>query len=393
MSPALLVGMILAASPIYDVSLRSEVRGSSDGDADGQLNPALSLTVPLGHLSLLAAYRPRILLFEPRTSKKISLFHVGELRAEQRFSRATRLVIDEQFSYGENSFSFLVTGADVLQPSFDQVIFDRRAQLPPLLYFSEATSISIEQALSRKVGVSATASYTFSGGADAAARAMTPLMRVAGLRLILGSELGTHDSLFTALDGSVTFFSASQRSYVLDAGVGWRHRFSKYSDAYILLGAGAARDESTELIENRLYPYVAVGVRRQLVPGARNVLEGNLNLRVGPATDPIDGRIYLRADTLGTLTYFPILHLGLTAAAGAAIALSGPIQGQTLGFGGVSVVYQLNLHLSLSTGVRLAAQPTGVRGVAQPTGVGGVAQPSVTAVGFFAITVSDRGRF
>jgi hypothetical protein len=370
--------MILSAAPTYDVSLRSEIRGSNYGEGDGQLNPALSLTVPLGHLSLLAAYRPRILLFEPGTSKKISLFHVGELRAEQRFSRATRLVIDQQVSYGENTFSFLVIGADVTQPSFDQVqvIFDRRAQLPPILYFTEATSIGIDQALSRKVVLIANASYTFSGGADAAARVMAPLMRVARLRLILGAELGTHDALLTAVDGSATFFSASQRSYVLDTGVGWRHRFSRYSDVDVLLGAGAARDESPDFIENRLYPYFAAGVRRQFVPGARKVLEGSLNFRLGPTTDPIAGRVYLRGDTFGALTYFPTPRLGLTAAAGAARALSSPIRGQTLGFGGASAVYELNLNLSLSIGVRMVAQPN-----------------VTTAVGFFAITVSDRGRF
>jgi hypothetical protein len=377
MSPALLVGMILAASPTYDVSLRSEVRGSNYGEGDGQLNPALSLTVPLGHLSLLAAYRPRILLFEPGTSKKISVFHVGELRAVQRFSRTTRLVISEQVSYGENSFSFLVTGADALQPTFDQVIFDRRAQLPPLLYFSEATSIGLDQALSRKVALSATASYTFSGGADAAARAFAPLMRVANLRLMLGSELGAHDSLLTALDGSVIFFSASQRSYLLDAAVGWRHRFSQYSDVDVLIGAGAGRDESTDFVENRLYPYVGAGIRRQFIPGARDVLTGSLNLRLTPAIDPISGRVYWRADTFGTLTYHPTLHLGLTALAGGAIALSGPIRGQKLGFGEVSVLYELNRHLSLSTGVRVVTLPN----------------VNAVAVGFFAITVSDRGRF
>ncbi len=364
-----------ATSPTYDVSLRSEVRGSSDGEGDGQLNPALSLRVPLGHLSLLGQYAPRILLFEPGISKKISIFHSGQFIAQQAFSRATRLIIDQQISYGENSFSFLVTGADLTQPVFDRAVFDRRAQLPPLLYFSETTSISVDQALSRKVVLRTTASYMLSGGADASARAIAPISRVPRLRLILGWELGTHDALLAVLDGSANFFSASQRSYLLDAGVGWRHLFSKYTNFDVLLGAGAGRDESTDVIHNTLYPYVVAGIRRQFVPGTRSVLEGSLNLRVAPASDPINGRLYLRGDTFGTLAYFPIPPLGFTAAAGASIALSGTIQGQKLGFGGVSVLYELNRHLSLSTGVRV------------------VAVPDVRAVGFFAITVSERGRF
>ncbi|SRR6266849_141710 len=392
MLPVLVVGMILAASPSYDVSLRSEVRGSNYGQGDGQLNPALALTVPLGHLSLLIAYRPRILLFEPGVSKKITLFHGVQFSAEQRFSRATRLFVDQQFSYGENVFSFLVSGADLAQPVFDQTIFDRRAQLPPLLYFSEAASIGLDQALSRKVLLSAIASYTFSGGADAAARVMAPLTRVPRLRLILGWQLGTHDSLFTALDASADFFSASQRSYVLDAGVGWRHRFSKDSSLDVAFGISASRDESTDVIENRLYPYVAAGVRRQFIPGTRGTLEGGLNFRLAPAFDPISGRVYLRAETLGTLTYYPTLHLGLITAAGASIALSGPIQGQKLGFASVSVLYELNRHLSLSAGVRGVAQP-GIPNLVQSVVVNIPQSGGVSAVGFFAITVSDRGRF
>ncbi len=392
MLSALLVGMILAAPLTYDLSLRSEIRGSSDGYGDGQLNPALSLRVPLGHLSLLAAYQPRILLFEPGISKKISLLHYGQLRAEQRFGRATRLFIDQQVSYGENSFSFLVTGADPTQPVFDQTIFDRRAQLPPLLYFSETTSIGFDQALSRKVLLSTNASFMFSGGADAASRAMTPITRTPRLKLLLGFELGTHDSLLLGLDGYASYFSASQRSYVLDAGIGWRHRFSQYSDLDVLLGAGAARDVSTNLIENRLYPYVAVGVRRQFVPGARNVLEGRLNLRLSPAIDPITGRVYLRADTFGTLTYSPIIHLGLIASLGGSIALSATIQGQKLGFGSVSVQYEFNPYLSLSTGVR-GLVLSGIGNIAQSGAVNISPSGYANAVGFFAITVSDRGRF
>ncbi len=375
MLPALLAGMLLAASPTYDVSLRSEARASTDGEGDGQLNPALSFNLPLGHLSLLAEYTPRILLFEPGTSKKISVLHSGHFAAEQRFGRATRLVVDQQVSYGENTFSFLVTGADLTQPSFDRVNFDRLSQLPPFLYFSETTRLSIDQALSRKVLLSVAASYGIAGGADSAARALAPVQRLSRLRLILGWELGTHDGLFAAVDGSTDFFSSSQRSYLLDAGGGWRHQFSKYTDFDIAAGGAAGRDVNTDFIENRLYPYFAAAIRRRFVQGARDVLRGSLNVRLAPAIDPISGRIYLRADTFGTLNYFPILHLGLTAIAGGAIAVSGPLQGQKLGFGGAGVVYEFSPYLSLSTGMRV------------------VALPNVTAVGFFAITVSDRGRF
>jgi hypothetical protein len=375
MLPAVLAGMLLAVSPTYNVSLRSEVRASTDGQGDGQLNPALSLRLPIGHLSLVAEYTPRILLFEPGISKKVSVLQVGHLIAEQRFSRATRLFIDQQVSYGENTFSFLVTGADLTQPPFDRVNFDRLSQLPPFLYFSEATILGIDQALSRKVLLSATASFTFTGGADSGARALAPLQRIPRLRLILGWELGTHDGLFTAVDGSADFFSSTQRSYLLDAGAGWRHRFSKYSDFDVAVGAGGARDESPDFIDNRLYPYLAAGIRRQFVPGVREVLTGSLNVRLAPAIDPISGRVYLRADTFGTLNYFPVVHLALTASAGGAIAVSGPLQGQKLGFGGVGVVYEFNPYLSLGTGMRV------------------VALPNVRAVGFFAITVSDRGRF
>lgn len=392
MLAALFVGLILAASPTYDLSLRSEARGSTDGYGDGQLNPSLSLTVPLGHLSLLGAYQPRILLFEPGLSKKVSVYHSGQIRAEQRFGRSTRLFIDQQASYGENVFSFLVTGADLTLAAFDRTIFDRRAQLPPVLYFSETTMLGIDQAFSSKVRLSATASFMYSGGADAAARATIPVTRAPRLRLMLECQLGTHDILLLALDGYASYFSASQRSYALDTGVGWRHLFSKYSDLDVLLGAGAARDVTPQFIENRLYPYAAASIRRQFIPGARNVLEGRLNLRLAPAIDPFTGRVYLRADTFGTLTYYPIIHLGLTASLGGSIALSGPIQGEKLGFASVSVQYDFNRNLSLSTGVRGQAL-SGVGNVAQSGAVNVPLSGVANAVGFFAITVSDRGRF
>ncbi len=368
---ALVASLVVAVPPSYEVSLRSEVRGSSQGQGDGQLNPLLSLRVPLGQFSLFFSYTPRILLFEPGISKAVSFLHSGRVAGELRLWKAGRIFLEEQLSYGENTFSFLVLAAEGTAPTFD-----RLAQIQqPFLYFGTSTSLGIEQPLSRQVALSLTAGYSIGGGADAAARAIAPLTHSPRLSLRVAWKVGKRDYLLTEWTGYAAFFSGVQRSYVLDGSAGWRHEFSKDSDFDVLIGAGGTHEVTSEFVEDRLYPYVNAGIRRRFRQGTVHALSGGLYARLAPAIDPILGAVYERADTYGTLIYSPVRSVTLSSALGGAIALGGQIKGQKLGFGAVSVAYEVSHHLTLSAGVRV------------------VALPDVVSVGFLAITVSERSHF
>src|SRR5262245_59080041 len=111
MVSALVCSLVLAAPATYDVSLRSEVRGTPDGRTEVQFNPVLSLDDRLGRVSLLGSYTPRIVLFEP-FARTVTYLHRGRVASAWRAGKATRLVLDEQILYGWANFSWLETAAE-----------------------------------------------------------------------------------------------------------------------------------------------------------------------------------------------------------------------------------------------------------------------------------------
>jgi len=376
----LVASLIVAASPTYEASLRSEVRASTTGDADGQLNPALTLKLPLGQFSLLTAYTPRILLFEPDVPQKVSILNSGRLLAELRTSKAGRIFLQEDLSYGEASFSWLITAAEGGLPTFNSL-----ARLPPFKYLGEATLLGIEQPVSRKVGISISGSYMISGGADANARRVSPFTHNPRGSFRLVWSIGTHDALLTGLDGYALFYPGT-RSYAADLPIGWRHQFSPSTDADVLVGLAGGRSITSELIETQLYPYFSGTIRRKFIQGKRQSLWGSLSLRIIPAIDPITGVFYEQAEGYGVLNYSPITKLTLIATLGGSVSLSSSVH-QKLGLAGVSASYELSHHVALSAGVRLFTFPTAL----SITPVPGPNRYQLQSVGFLAITVSDNG--
>jgi hypothetical protein len=366
---ALVATLVMAAPASYEVSLRSEVRGSNQRQGDAQLNPVLSLRLPFGQFSLLTSYTPRILLFEPGIPQTVSLLHNGRIAGELRLSKAGRLILEQLLSYGWNSFSYLMLAAENVAPSFDRLATIQT----PFLYFGESTTLGIEQALSSHVALGITAGYSIGGGADSAARQIVPITHSPRASLRLAWKVGTRDYFLTEWIGYAAFYSSVQRSYVLDGSVGWRHEFSKDADFDVLIGAGGTHEIGPVLLEDRLYPYFNAGIRRRFRRGPSHALTGGWYVRVAPTIDTIAGYTYARAETYGTLAYSPVRSVTLASALGGALALDSPIKGQKLGYAAVSVAYEVTHELTLSAGVR------------------GVAVPNFVAVGFLAITVGERG--
>jgi hypothetical protein len=376
----LVASLIVAASPTYEASLRSEARASTTGDADGQLNPALSLKLPFGHFSLLVAYTPRILLFEPDVPQKISVLNTARLLAELGTGKAGRIFLQEDFSYGEASFSWLITAAEGGLPTFNSL-----ARLPPFKYLGESTLLGIEQPVSRKVGISLSASYMVSGGADAEARRLSPFTHNPRFSFRVVWSTGTHDALLTGLDGYALFFPGT-RTYAADLPIGWRHQFSPSTDGDLLVGVAGGRSITSELIETQLYPYFGATIRRKFLQGQHQSLWGSLSLRVIPAIDPITGVLYEQAESYGVLNYSPITKLTLIFALGGSVSLSTSVH-QDFGVAGASASYQLSHHVALSAGARLFTYPSALR----ITPVAGPNRYQVQSVGFLAITVSEHG--
>lgn len=393
MTLGLLIHSVVLAAAVpttYEVGLRTEVRGATEGTGDFQLNPAVSLTVPIRSLSFTASYIPRILALEPRSRGGFTVVHRGALLAEWRTHSDGRLFLDQQASYGTNAFSLLVAAAEGSSLSLN-----RLNELPPLLYFSETTLIGVEQPLSRILRLTASASYGVSGGADQFTRSQyLPIQR--GPKAALGVAWLAHprDTLSATVRYSGSYFSTGQRIHIWDANAGWRHRFNR--DVLELgLGAAQTRDVFTDApLRRQVQPVASVSLSREPPKRRFHRFGGNLRARLAPAADPINGFTYSRVEGTAEVDYLPMPKLKLTAGGGAAVALSGSLSGQALGLAGLSASYEIDRHLSLAGGVRFISQALLQASQTDPltsqTASPPVSQTTTQWVGFVAVSLSYR---
>ncbi len=361
------VALAAAAPTTYEIGLRTEARGATEGGRDFQLNPALSLTAPIGSLSLSFSYTPRILVLEPHGRGGATLLHRGGFLGEWRMRRSARFLLDEQVSYGKNAFSLLVAAAEG-----SRSVFDRLVELPPLLYFSESTTVGIEQPLSLRLRLSANAAYAISGGADEAARSTVPLQRGPRAGLTLAWLVRSRDRLSAGIRYLASYFSSGPRVYLFEGSSAWRHGLSHY-ELELSLGVAGVREVRADG-SHRVYagPLATAALKREETRRRFHRFAGTLHTRLGPAVDPLSGFTYSRLEGTAELDYLPVLRLKLTASGGVARAMSGSLRGQSVGLGGLAASYEIDRHLSLTGGLRL------------------VAQPSPQWVGFLAISLSYR---
>jgi hypothetical protein len=376
---ALVTPLLLAASPVLGVALRTEARSAAAGEGDLQLNPALSLNAPLKELSLLLSYTPRLLFLEPQTRGPSSVLHRGHLRLERRFKRDTRLFFDQQFLYGLNDFSWLVAAAEGGQPSLD-----RLSQLPPLRYFSENTAFGIEQALARRLRLSTTAIYNVNGGADSNARLLVPAQHGPRVGLSIAWSARSGDSLTASVAGTGAFFSTGRRAYVVEVNGAWRHQLGRDTHFDVAAGAAGARQFGGDVPASAYtQPSAEVGLRKERAANGR--LAANLRIRLAPAIDPVFGFVYARADGYAGIDYFLTQKLKFSGTAGAARALTGSPRLPMLWVGGIAAGYDIDRHLNLTGGMRVASQPAQF----SPQPAPDVAPQRTTQwVGFVALTLS-----
>jgi len=378
-----IASVVLAAAALpttYEVGLRTEVRGATDNTGDLQLNPAVSLTVPIRSLTFTASYLPRILELVPRRRGGFTVLHRGAFLGQWRTKSDGRLFVDQQASYGTNAFSLLVAAAEGSTLTLDQL-----TQLPPLLYFSETTLLGLEQPLSRKLRLTASAAYGVSGGANNDARSKLPLLRGPKAALTLGWLVRPRDTVSAAVRYSATYLSGGPRASIVEANASWRHRFTR-DELELGLGAARTHDERTDQVQ----PVATARLRREPTKRRFHRFGGNLRARLAPAIDPLTGFTYSRVDGLGEIDYLPFPKLKLTAGGGAALALSGTLSGQAVGLAGLAASYEIDRHFSLTGGVRLFSQ-----GVSQtPQTVlqtpPAVSQTTTQWVGFVALSLSYR---
>jgi len=395
-----IASVVLAAAAVpttYEVGLRTEVRGATDNSGDLQLNPAISLTVPIRSLTFTASYLPRILELVPRRRGGFTVLHRGAFLGQWRTQSDGRLFVDQQASYGTNAFSLLVAAAEG-----STLTLDRLSELPPLLYFSETTTLGLEQPLSRILRLTASAVYGVSGPADDAAKSQgLPLQRGPKGALTLAWLVRPRDTVSAAVRYSASYFSSVPggglpRAYILEANAGWRHRFTR-DELELGLGVAGSRDVwADQSVHRYARPVATVRLRREPTKRRFHRFGGNLRARLGPAIDPITAFTYSRVEGLGEIDYLPIPKLKLTAGGGAALALSGSLSGQAVGLAGLAASYEIDRHFSLTGGVRLFSQGVSQTPpvVSQPPPVSqtppAVSQTTTQWVGFVAVSLSYR---
>jgi hypothetical protein len=277
------------------------------------------------------------------------------------------LFLDEQVTYGTNAFSLLVAAAEG-----GTLVFDRLAELPPLLYLSQSGNLGIEQPLSRKLRLTASAGYAISGGADDVARRSVPLQRGPRTGLTVAWLVHPRDTVSAAVRYLGSYFSTGARAHILEGNLAWRHRFSR-DELELGLGAAGVRDVTADGTD-RIYARPVATAELSRPPTSRRFhrFGGSLRARLSPAIDPLTGFTYSRADGVAALDYLPIPRLKLGASGGAAVAVSGSLRGQVVGLAGLAASYEFDRHVSVTGGVRITSQA------------------SIRWVGFVAVSLSYR---
>jgi hypothetical protein len=394
MGPALLAAMaILSVAEgqlAYTAGVRTEARRSwaepSQGQIQGlgfELLPSGGLSWATGGLTAAIEYQPR--LWSAADPWKPGAYHRGLASLAATPTRELKLKLGLTGAYGDADAATLAATA-VAGPSAGQA--RPVGQLTRARQQDLGASLGAELIVLPTVLATATAGYYARGGADATARATSPLEQ--GPRAGLSVAWRTD-----ALNTLATEASYDRRSHSAPPG-GAAATPTAWS---AVLGEAWTSQLGPELA-------VKVGAGGALTSGSRGVApaaEAGLTLtqRTGwqfrggaglsPFIDPISTRVYALASgnlgATGPLTTWATL--GVDGSAG--VATSGPQKGQYFTRGDLGLLFPLAPELQLGVGARLLSQ----HGGAQPATATAIATPIATNLKqwttFVALSWNHRG--
>ncbi|HTO99008.1 MAG TPA: hypothetical protein VMK66_18285, partial [Myxococcales bacterium] len=297
------------------------------------------------------------------------VLHSGDARLDYEISPLERLSMEESFSMGQQSFSPIVApqpGAPVkpLDPTLAQIV--------EIAYLSSQSTLGYQRALSPRVKLETHAGYTVSGGADAIARTVLPLMHSVQFGSSLNWATSPRDHLSFGLeanaarfsnaqdeaqpDGSVTRIPVPQEDLLLSGTVSWHTQVAHYTSVEMSLGGGAGASRQPLGID--WIPTVIAGAGlTQDIPVEKQQLTGSVRASVSSTIDRTGSGIYQVLDVSALLAYVPVKEIRLSGSAGIGRSLSGDTQqGATVVRSDLNMALSPAREVTLMMGVRMLWQ-------------------------------------
>jgi hypothetical protein len=368
MSPsALAAGLLLAMGQLpWEVGLRSEGRGSTDGEVDLQLDPHATLGYERPDVLVQLNYHPQLVLREPRSRGAFDHVEAGSLEGALALGHTTRLHALQSFSVGSTSLSWLASSPGSAPSS---IVRDARSSSVEMIH--ERSALTIDQAIARRVYVSGTAGYAIDGGLGNGL-ATIPRTRTADLHAA-GSWIGKSDSFSLSGGGNRGWVSTSETSWLFEGTAGWRHAFTPASqralggDQPLRTGERAEPRYETELSgglarfggsaggERRFVPTAMAALRRDEPSPRVGAFGARASFRYAPTLDLSTGLLKPRYEM--SLTAELRLHRQLVAFGGGGAAYTrepDPPLPEVISQGVLGLTYQPSPRLSISAAARVA---------------------------------------
>ena len=288
-----------------------------------QIDAFLGMLAKLDNLTLTASYSPRMVETPPPQGSGLAVVHAGRLGLEYRTSSTGHILLQQLGSFGRNDYSPLVSSTPLSGPAAPRITDPRLPTKALLSIVDSDSSISGEQALSRRFKIHGTLGYVLSGGADSIAQQYIPLMR--GGRGSAGADwLATpSDRLNLGISGWYSKFTNGSRATLTTITAGWDHAIGANTRSDV--GIGSAMGESSGPTAGGSptpYPWVAAGIAHT-IPMRGQSVSGSLRLSATPQVDRTNGDVYELASGSASLGWSLERVLRLAASGSFGRALSG----------------------------------------------------------------------
>jgi hypothetical protein len=337
----------------YEAGAVGEARADSHQIIEYQLTPTLRIDELASHFKASAAYTPRLLLAGSHNAVG-GVLHRGGLALEWDPGRTTRLSGSQRLSYGRTDFSWQAAAAEGRIPELD-----RLQQSRPLLYGHSESSVGLEQAVSRALRFGVQGTYSVSGGQDAGARLLAPLVRAYRGTVTSAWRVDRRESLAIIARGELARFpDLAQRSRTADVEVHWEHRFSRVLRLSAGAGVGFLRsaDRTSKALDSVL-PTFGVSFRRTRNPGETG-LAYSLGARLAPTVDPTDASVSFRPEVRAEVEAPVAKRLFVHVLGAVARVDNSTLRKTVVGIGSAALDYRATHDLTLALGVRVARRPT-----------------------------------
>jgi hypothetical protein len=297
MLATLLIAADLAGS--LAVSDRTEARTRVPGTEPAAASLDLE-TVPVVQLLLWSprfrytlTYAPVLTLWDVgAASVRPTWLHAGLARVDWQ-SHQSFLSFEEAGSYGGVNFASLslVPGAEGAPPSANVVPVAR------VIDFESSTTTLTSKWARDRWTVNSSTGYQLAGGADAYARSVLPFEAGPFARGSAEYAGSRRDYASTVVTASETSFSPGSTEIVLvEVDEGFRHLFSRVTEARLALGFGEARVRASAFSSYTFETHPVVEAVLEHHPTTGKSINVRLGARVGPAVNRLVGVVEERVE-------------------------------------------------------------------------------------------------